>query len=179
MSLGVLLERRRVAISWAFAAAYLLFAAPRPASLASGFVIMCLGAAFRTWASGHIRKQERLAVDGPYSCTRNPLYFGSFLIACGALVMGMNWWVAALFAAVALPLYWSVMAREEEFLAGKFREEFLRYRAEVPLFIPRPALCRRGGGSFSWALVGKHREWQVWAGMAGVTLFLSARYYLL
>jgi protein-S-isoprenylcysteine O-methyltransferase Ste14 len=179
MSLGAFLERRRVAISWVFAATYLVFAFPRPASLAAGFVVMCLGAAFRTWASGHIRKQEKLAVDGPYAHTRNPLYFGSFLIACGALVMGMNGWVAALFAAVAVPLYWTVMAREEEFLAGRFGSEFLRYRASVPRFLPRPVPYCRGGAAFSWALVRRHREWHVWAGIAGVTLLLVGKYYLL
>ena len=179
MSLGAFLERRRVAISWVFAAAYLVFATPRPASLAVGFIVMFLGAAFRTWASGHIRRQEKLAVDGPYAYTRNPLYFGSFLIACGALVMGMNGWLAALFAAAAVPLYGTVMAREEEFLAARFGGEFLKYKASVPLFLPRPLPYCRGGGLFSWALVRGHREWHVWAGIAGVTLLLSCKYYLL
>lgn len=179
MSLGAFLERRRVAISWVFAVAYLVFASPRPASLAAGFGVMCLGAVFRTWASGHIHKQKKLAVDGPYAHTRNPLYFGSFLIACGALVMGMNGWVAAFFAAAAVPLYWTVMTREEEFLAGRFGDDFLRYQASVPLFFPRPTPYARGGAEFSWALVHRHREWHVWAGIGGVTLLLVGRYYLL
>jgi protein-S-isoprenylcysteine O-methyltransferase Ste14 len=179
MSLGAFLERRRVTISWVFAVAYLAFASPRPSSLAAGFSVMCLGAAFRTWASGHIRKQEKLAVAGPYAHTRNPLYFGSFLIACGGLLMGMNGWIAALFAAAAVPLYWTVMTREEQFLSDRFGEEFLRYKASVPRFLPRPTPYSREGAAFSWSLVRRHREWHVWAGIAGVTLLLAGRYYLL
>jgi protein-S-isoprenylcysteine O-methyltransferase Ste14 len=168
-----------VAISWIFAAAYFLLAVPRPASLAAGFAVMVLGASFRTWASGHIRKQQNLAVSGPYAHTRNPLYFGSFLIASGALVMGMSWVMALLFVAMALPLYWTVMAREEEFLAGRFGEEFLRYKAAVPLFFPRLSAYGSGGGRFGWKLVQRHREWHVWAGLCGVTLLLLGKYYLL
>jgi protein-S-isoprenylcysteine O-methyltransferase Ste14 len=179
MSLGAFLERRRVAISWVFAAAYLFLAAPRPASLAVGFAVMVLGAGFRTWASGHIRKQQKLATAGPYAYTRNPLYFGSFLIALGALVMGMSWVMALLFAAAALPLYWTVMAREEEFLTERFGDEFLRYREAVPLFFPRLSAYGSGGGSFGWKLVQRHREWHVWAGLCGVTLLLLGKYYLL
>lgn len=179
MTLSAFFERRRVAISWVFALVYLAFAAPRPASLAAGAVLMCAGASLRTWASGHIHKQETLAVNGPYSCTRNPLYFGSFLIAGGALVMGLNWWIAAAFFACAVPLYWTVISREEEFLASRFKEEFQRYREEVPRFFPRLGSSRVRGGSFSWDLVRRHREWQVWAGIAAVTLLLTLKYYLL
>ena len=37
----------------------------------------------RALAPGHIRKSDKLATAVPYAHTRNPLYFGSFLIACG------------------------------------------------------------------------------------------------
>ena len=35
----------------------------------------------------HIVKNNRLATTGPYAHTRNPLYFGSFLIAIGTSVL--------------------------------------------------------------------------------------------
>ena len=42
-----------------------------------------------------------------------------------------------------------------------------------------PAAAFRGGDPFAWSLVGKHGEWHVRAGIAGVTLLLAARYYRL
>ena len=77
-------------LGWVFAAASWSSRARRPAAIAAGALLFALGAAVRTWAAGHIRKREVLAVTGPYAHTRNPLYFGSFLMACGALVMGRN-----------------------------------------------------------------------------------------
>jgi protein-S-isoprenylcysteine O-methyltransferase Ste14 len=139
---------------------------------------MVLGAAVRTWASGHIRKQERLATSGPYGYTRNPLYFGSFLMAAGALVMAGSWVVTLLFALSAPPLYVTVMRREEAFLEEKFGADFASYRASVPLFFPRAVPYRGRRVPFDWTLVQKHREWRSWAGAAAVTLFLTFRYYL-
>lgn len=178
MSLGAFLQRRRVAVSWVFALLFLAFAKPLPTLIAAGAPLMVLGAAVRTWASGHIRKQETLATAGPYGYTRNPLYLGSALMASGAIVMAGSWMLAMLFTVSAVPLYLTVMQREEDFLGGRFGPEFAAYRKAVPLFFPRLTPYGGGGGGFDWALVKKHREWHAWAGGAGVTLLLALRYYL-
>lgn len=178
MKWGEFLERRRVTVSYVFGLAYLVFACPVPASIAAGSVLMLAGAALRTWASGHIRKQAILATDGPYAHTRNPLYLGTFLIALGALGMGRNWWLAVLFLVFAVPVYLTVMRREEEILEKKFGDAFRDFRAAVPFFFPRFSPYRGRYGNFEWALVQKHREWQVWLGIAAVILFLLGRYYL-
>lgn len=177
MKAGPFLERRRVAITWVLAVAFLLFAAPRPGTIAAGVLLMCAGAAFRVWASGHIRKQQNLAREGPYSLTRNPLYFGSFVMACGALLMGWNGWVVIGFLLLAVPMYRTVMKREEDFLHERFKEEYASYRRDVPLFFPRAALPSGSGGTFDWDLVRRHREWRVWAGIALVTLLMGGKYY--
>lgn len=180
MSIGSLLQRRRVAISWIFATFFLALASPRPASLIAGIIPMAAGAALRSWASGHIRKQEKLATSGPYAYTRNPLYLGSFLMAFGALVMARSWWAAFAFTAVAAPLYITVMRREEQFLAGKFGDAFTSYREAVPLFFPRlTPWGGKGAEAFDPGLLRRHREWRAWAGGAAVTLLLAAKYYWL
>jgi len=175
VSLAARLQERRVALGWVFAAAFLVFARPRPASVAAGALLAAAGAAVRTWAAGHIRKREALAVTGPYARTRNPLYLGSFLIACGALVMGWNPWLAAAFLAFALPVYRLVIAREEDFLAATFGPEYEEYRREVPRFLPRLAVPAGRGGGFDWSLVVRHREWRSWAGIAALALLMLAR----
>jgi protein-S-isoprenylcysteine O-methyltransferase Ste14 len=178
MRVGAFLERRRIAISWVFGIVFLVAARPSPFSLALGLIPMAAGAALRTWASGHIRKQRKLARSGPYGYTRNPLYLGSFLMAAGALVMARSWIPALIFAAAAVPLYLTIMRREEQTLEEKFGGAFLDYRREVPLFFPRLGPGGDRGDGFDWGLVRKHREWRVWAGIAGVTLLLLAKYHL-
>ena len=50
------------------------------------FLILTVAALGRVWTSAYIsgRKNHELVVDGPYSLTRNPLYFFSFLGYVGA-----------------------------------------------------------------------------------------------
>lgn len=177
MSLADLLQQRRVALGWALAIAFVLLARPTPGAIAAGAVLLALGAATRTWAAGHIRKREALAVTGPYAHTRNPLYFGSFLMACGALVMGRSVWLAAAFVLTAVPVYRVVIRKEETLLAGIFGEAFAAYTREVPRFFPRLAVPADRTGAFDWALVLRHREWRAWIGAASLTLLMLARWY--
>ena len=175
MNFGAFLARRRIAISWIFGVALFALSCPTPWSVVIGLVPMAAGAALRTWASGHIRKLKRLATAGPYAYTRNPLYLGSFLIAVGALLMARSLSLTVLFALLVVPLYMTVMSREETALAEKFGDEYRRYRRAVPLFFPRLSPWGYDRGSFEWALVRKHREWRLWLGLAGVTLLLLVK----
>jgi protein-S-isoprenylcysteine O-methyltransferase Ste14 len=177
VSLADTLQRQRVTLGWLFAAAFLVLARPSPGAIAAGAVLFAAGAAVRTWAAGHIRKREALATTGPYAHTRNPLYFGSFLMACGGLVMARNAVLAAAFLAVAVPVYRLVILKEERFLAGAFGETFAAYVREVPRFFPRLVVPRASRGSFDWGLVRRHRELRAWAGGAALTLLMLARWY--
>lgn len=177
MTLADQLQKRRVTLGWVFAAAFVVFAQPDPASIAAGAALFALGAALRTWSAGHIRKRETLAVTGPYAHTRNPLYFGSFLMACGALVMGRNWWLASAFLLIAVPVYRVVIRKEETLLAGIFGEAYNAYVREVPRFFPRLRVPAQSRGAFDWGLVRRHREWRAWVGGALLALLLLARWF--
>jgi protein-S-isoprenylcysteine O-methyltransferase Ste14 len=177
MSVADQLQQRRVALGWVFAAAFLAFARPTPWAVAAGLLPLVAGTAVRTWASGHIRKREALAVTGPYAHTRNPLYLGSFLMACGALIMGRNGWLAAAFLLTAVPVYRAVIRKEETLLANLFGEAFTVYTSEVPRFLPRLLVPADRRGSFDWGLVRSHREWRAWAGGALLALAMLARWY--
>jgi len=177
MTFADYLQKLRVPLGWVFAAAFLAFARPTPAAIAAGAVLFALGAAVRTWAAGHIRKGEVLAVTGPYAHTRNPLYFGSFLMACGALIMGRNGWLAAAFLVFAVPVYRVVIHQEETGLAGCFGEAFAAYTREVPRFFPRLVVPPNRRGGFDWGLVWRHREWHAWIGGVLLTLVMFARWF--
>lgn len=104
-----------------------------------GWTLFMAGAAWRWWATLYIggRKDRALAQCGPYSMTRNPLYFGTFLMTLSVAVLmqspafaGMFLIVSAIYLRVTLP-------NEENRLAAKFGAEYLSYAGRVPRFWPR------------------------------------------
>ncbi len=121
----------------------------------------------RGWAAGHIVKNQRLATTGPYAHTRNPLYFGSFLIAAG-FAIAVHWSMLLLVIAFFALIYAPTMERERRGMGGRFPDEYDEYARNVPLFIPRPTPWRtandtvpdNSGGGFNLQLYLKHKEWK-------------------
>lgn len=139
---GTWVQRWRVPLGFACAAVFIVLAKPNARSLAVGGAVALVGLAVRAWASGHIRKNDRLAVSGPYAYTRNPLYLGSFVLGIGFTVAASSspWLLVVLgglFAALFLGIYIPVMRVEASTLAELFGEEYARYAASVPLLFPR------------------------------------------
>jgi protein-S-isoprenylcysteine O-methyltransferase Ste14 len=127
----------RLPLGFVLGIGYLIFARPTPLTLAVGGVIALIGVVVRAWASGHISKNERLATSGPYAHTRNPLYFGSFLIAAGFAV-AWHWALLLLVVAFFVLIYAPTMQRERANIAGRFPEDYEAYALNVPAFVPRP-----------------------------------------
>ena len=80
----------RLRLGFVFGLAYLAFVRPTTGSLLLGLPVAIVGLLIRGWAAGHIVKNEQLATTGPYAHTRNPLYFGSFLLAAG-FALAAHW----------------------------------------------------------------------------------------
>lgn len=111
---------------------------------AVGLGLILLAIAGRTWCSLYIagRKKETIVDVGPYSVCRNPLYLFSFIGAAGAGAQ-FGSFAAALAALVATVVVFTIVVRQEErFLAQKFGEPYLAYKARVPRFIPNLKLWR-------------------------------------
>jgi protein-S-isoprenylcysteine O-methyltransferase Ste14 len=164
-------QRWRVPLGFLCAALFILLARPRPLTLAVGGAVAVAGLLLRAWASGHIRKNDRLAVSGPYAHTRNPLYLGSFILGFGFVVAaGGSWWLfallAAIFAALFLGIYLPVMRVEAATLAALFGEDYARYASAVPLFLPRLKPYRAGDGArFDASLYMRYREYRAALGL--------------
>jgi protein-S-isoprenylcysteine O-methyltransferase Ste14 len=149
-------------------AIFVLFARPRPLTLAIGGVVALLGLILRAWAAGHIRKNAELAVSGPYAYTRNPLYLGSFLLGIGFTVASGQPLLGLLFAALFLGIYLPVMRVEAATLAGLFGEDYVRYSRAVPLFFPRLFPYRderRTEVKFDASLYLRYREYRAALGL--------------
>jgi protein-S-isoprenylcysteine O-methyltransferase Ste14 len=151
-------RRIRVPLGFLFAAAYLWLAHPTVVALYIGSSIALLGVLIRALASGHVRKNERLATSGPYAYTRNPLYLGSIIIAGGFAVASLSWWVAGIAVVILFVIYVPVIRGEEEFLRARF-PEFEEYARTVPRLFPRIRAPGSSPEGFSWHLYWQHREY--------------------
>ena len=165
-------KKLRLPLGFALGIAYLILAPTiaTPLTLAAGGAIALVGVLVRAWASGHISKNERLAVTGPYAHTRNPLYFGSFLIGAG-FAIAAHWALLLLVIAFWVLVYVPTMQREGVNIRGRFPEAYDRYSKNVPPFVPRVTPWREDtidAGGFSPALYMKHGEWK-----AGITYLLA------
>lgn len=179
MSYSLLAKRLRLPLGFAFGIGYLVFARPSASALGAGAGIALAGLVVRGWASGHIMKNDRLATAGPYAHTRNPLYFGSFLISAGFAVAA-HWALLAVVALFFALIYVPTMARERANISQRFPEAYAEWSTNVPAFFPRLTPWRARDAEparFSSALYMKHGEWKAALGYAAtvLVLFLKSR----
>ncbi|MEO0231229.1 MAG: isoprenylcysteine carboxylmethyltransferase family protein [candidate division WOR-3 bacterium] len=80
-----------------------------------------------------------LLKDGPYSVTRNPLYFGNLFNLLGMLIaMNLNFFISLLSFLIFFTIYFLIILAEERFLEKKFGEEYILYKKNVPRIFPNP-----------------------------------------
>ncbi len=151
-------------------------AAPTVRSLLIGAAVAVLGLAVRAWAAGHIHKERTLARTGPYRHSRNPLYFGNFLLGLGVAVATNSWWGALVFALYFALFYPHVILEERKRMRRFFPEQYGDYEKSVPLFFPRlkPA-PGRGGERFRWSQYLRNKEYRALLGAVLVWLILTAK----
>ena len=170
-------RRIRVPLGFAFAVLYFWLARPTWRFLVLGAALIVPGLLIRALASGHVRKNEALAMSGPYAYTRNPLYLGSLLIGLGFAVASRSWWVVVVLIVMFFAIYVPVIRGEEKFLREKF-PEFDEYARRVPRMFPRIGRSSDGGSSFSFDLYRQHREYNALAGALGLMAVLVAKMLL-
>jgi len=162
---GTSIQRFRVPLGFLFAIIFLLFAKPEPLSLGIGGAIAVIGLLIRAWASGHIRKNQNLAISGPYAYTRNPLYLGSFILGVGFTIASGVWWLGLVFIALFLGIYLPVMRVEAKELTEIFGAEYKEYAQKVPLFFPQVRADRKSETNFDLDLYLRYREYQAALGL--------------
>jgi protein-S-isoprenylcysteine O-methyltransferase Ste14 len=79
---------------------------------------------------------------GPYSLSRNPMYFCNFLGALGAVLTTVTLSIPLLYVAVFAAYSRRVIRREERQLEVLHPEAFAAYRARTPAFVPKWSLLR-------------------------------------
>jgi len=130
-----------------------------------GIVLASIGMLGRVWcltySSGY--KSSDLVTQGPYSVSRNPLYFFSFVGLIGIGLATETFTLTLLLIVFFALVYPAVIAGEEEFLRGKFGEPYVDYCRRTPRFFPdrrlfsepesyavQPRTLRRSLGGVIW-----------------------------
>ena len=109
-----------------------------------GIVLIVVCILGRTWASLYIggRKNNELVTKGPYSVSRNPLYFFSILGAAGVGAQVGSVVLALICGALALIVFVVVIQQEEHLLLRAFGKRYRAYVAKVPRVLPNPSLWK-------------------------------------
>jgi protein-S-isoprenylcysteine O-methyltransferase Ste14 len=84
------------------------------------------------------QKEHRLAITGPYERIRHPQYVGFVAILLGFLLQWPTILTLLMFP-VLLLMYARLSIVEEREMARQFGDEYTRYAANTPRFIPRLA----------------------------------------
>lgn len=167
--------RLRVSAGFVLVAAFAWFSRPTGQSLKLGLPVALIGLTLRAWAAGNLAKDSTLAMAGPYSLVRNPLYVGTLIAAAGFAMASASWPLALLFAVVFLLVYLPVIGLEEQHLRDIF-PEFPAYAERVAALFPRftvTPLTNR----FQFALYKKNREYEAGLGfLAGAALLIVKSY---
>ena len=144
------LENHRILVSRLFAVLFfgvVLSMESRLESTLAASVLFVAGLALvgvatigRLWCSLYIsgHKDSELITVGPYSVTRNPLYFFSFLGFAGVGLASETLTLAIAMTVFFSLVYPVIIRREERFLRQHFGDRYVDYCARVPRFFPRP-----------------------------------------
>jgi protein-S-isoprenylcysteine O-methyltransferase Ste14 len=108
-----------------------------------GTILVIMGISLRLWGFNYIGhclissepRANKLVTCGPYSHVRHPIYFGTFIIVIGLiLVLGPSIMVIGLLSPI-FP-YYILLAIYEEKMLTKLFPSYEEYKKRVPMLIP-------------------------------------------
>ncbi len=78
-----------------------------------------------------------LVTTGPYAYTRNPMVLGFLFILLGVVFFARSWSGLILLPFVGIIVWVYLVTVEEKHLKKRFGEDYIRYRSNVPVLIPK------------------------------------------
>lgn len=164
-----------------FIGAFLLaiFAKPQFPGILIGMILIFLGEGIRTWAAGHLQKNEILTVTGPYAYVKNPLYIGSILITAGFCILADNIYLLAIAMFMFCFHYIPYKKKMEgDRLRKIFGERFEDYDEKVPDYIPRRTPYSKEKVSWQFRhFIENSEEGILVLNVVGILLILSRPYW--
>ncbi len=102
-------------------------------------LLVCTVRMFETAGKGTLAPwlpPRKLIVAGPYKYVRNPMISGVFFMLIGIWLVFLNFWILVWAVSVVIVNTIYFKLSEEPGLVKRFGEEYLKYRREVPMWIP-------------------------------------------
>jgi len=133
---------RSMHVGWGLASPWHVF----PVVL--GGLLIVFGLTFGAWTSALFLKfgcgtpapwdpPRQLVIRGPYRHVRNPMIASVFFMLLGEAALFGSWVILGWFCVFLAANLVYIPAVEEPRLARRFGEDYLRYRRNVPRWIPR------------------------------------------
>ncbi len=72
-----------------------------------------------------------IITNGPYRFSRNPIYLSFTLLQLGLGMWANSAWLVGMLIPTLVLMSYGVIAREERYMARKFRDEYLQYKRAV------------------------------------------------
>lgn len=150
----------------------------------AGLVIAAAGILVRSWAAGHLYKDQVMAQGGPYLFVRHPLYLGSCLLALGLIVTLHHWFVTLVLGGLTMLTYFHTIRHEEKNLRDRFGKNYENFSKEAGPLWPKklgiPSLKKlfsKKSPKFSFRQYLKNKEFECLAGTVVVftLIYLGAR----
>ncbi|MXY69889.1 MAG: isoprenylcysteine carboxylmethyltransferase family protein [Acidobacteriia bacterium] len=161
-----LAARSRVTVSILLAVAAGWLAQPTVASVVLGLPLVLAGLALRAWAAGHLRKNQQLAISGPYAHVRNPLYIGSLSAGVGFGICSAHPILLVAILVVFTAWFLPVVGEEEGHIR-KILPGYREYESRVPRFVPACKPLYESSQRFEWGLYLVNREYSALLGFVG------------
>ena len=99
-----------------------------------------------------------LNTKGLYSIVRNPLYVGNYFMWLGIAMLTCNLWFIGVFTVIFWIYYERIVFAEEEFLREEFGEDYLKWAAGTPIFIPYKFKWKKPATPFRFRKVLKQEK---------------------
>ncbi len=108
------------------------------------WALFLFGGAFRFWATLYVggNKGKTLITDGPYSITRNPLYFGTLLIGASTVVFLQSISLLAALVVASSSYLFFTLRSERNRLRSHHGAAYDRYCERVPMLLPNVRLFK-------------------------------------
>ena len=113
--------------------------------LVPGVALMVLALGLAGWCLGLFRRAgtnvptskpaTAIVTDGPYRFSRNPIYVALTMLSVGVSLWANSWWMLGLLVPTLVIMNIGVIDREERYLAAKFGDGYLSYKARVRRWI--------------------------------------------
>ena len=109
-----------------------------------GCILVGIASLGRLWCSLYIGgyKNTTLVTTGPYSISRNPLYFFSMIGGAGVGLATETLLIPVAIVILFLVYYAGVIRSEERRLRSLYGEQFEAYRMNTPAFFPKLSLLQ-------------------------------------